>query len=297
MQRPVADRANAPYSTRALVIEVVLYYLSGSAKIRLRDNVQATQAGPGNRSNARNIAVATSLLLVLSAVVSGCTTGKAAGPNEFNDPYEGTNRQVHAFNKAVDRTIYRPVSMAYGTVVPATVRQGVLNFSETVDVPRRMVNDLLQGDIEDVLHNGFRFGVNVTFGLLGLLDPATALGIEERDSDFGETLSVWGVGEGAYIAVPFFGPSTQRDLAGDVVDLATNPLSYVLNPPQSYYGPAARVGEYADYRYTFRNTLDEVLYNSADSYAQSRVIYLQSRRFQLGQSSAGAGGAGDDTGQ
>lgn len=259
--------------------------------------MQATATGHKRRSNARKVAISVPLLLILGAGIGGCTTGTAAGPGEFNDPYEGTNRQIHGFNKAVDRTVYRPVSMAYGTVVPSIVRQGVVNLSETIDLPRRMVNDLLQGDVEDVLHNAFRFGVNITFGLFGLVDAASSLGIEERDADFGETLHVWGAGEGAYVAVPFFGPSTQRDLVGDVVDLATNPLSYVLAPPESYVGPVTTVGENADYRYTFRNTIDEVLNNSADSYAQSRVIYLQSRRFELGQSPAGAGGTEDDGGE
>ncbi|WP_161556050.1 MlaA family lipoprotein [Mangrovicoccus ximenensis] len=219
--------------------------------------------------------------------VAGCTTGNPAGPGEFNDPYEQTNRRIHNFNKAVDRSLYRPVSNTYGTVLPQPVRRGVDNFSEFTDLPRRIVNDLLQGKVEDALHNGFRFATNATFGLLGILDPATDLGIESRDADFGETLHVWGVGEGAYLAVPFFGPSTQRDLAGDIVDLVTNPLAYVLTPPESYYPPSSTVGEYAGYRYTYRETLNDVLDNSADSYATSRVVYLDARRFELGMSSSG----------
>lgn len=260
--------------------------------------MHASNDRPGRSLFVRYYVRATSLGLVLAAAVSGCTTGSPAGPGEFNDPYEGANRNIHEFNKAVDKAVYRPVSLAYGAVVPQPVRQGVVNLSETIDLPRRVVNDALQGNASDALHNTFRFGVNITFGILGLVDVATALGIEERDSDFGETLHVWGVGEGAYVAVPFFGPSTQRDLAGDVVDLVTNPLSYVLTPPGSYVGPAATVGENADYRYTFNDSINDILYNSADSYAQSRVIYLNSRRFELGQPPSGAavGGAEQDDG-
>ncbi|WP_171060590.1 VacJ family lipoprotein [Poseidonocella sp. HB161398] len=230
-------------------------------------------------------------ILVLSGI-AGCTTGQPAGPGEFNDPYEQTNRRIHNFNTAVDRAVYRPVSNAYGTVLPQPVRRGVDNFSEFTDLPRRIVNDILQGKAEDALHNSFRFATNATFGLLGVLDPATSLGVESRDADFGETLHVWGVGEGAYLAVPFFGPSTQRDLAGDIVDLVTNPLGYVLSPPESYAPPGSTVGEYANYRYTYRDTLNDVLDNSADSYATTRVIFLDARRFELGMS-PGSGGADD----
>ncbi|MBE3640394.1 MlaA family lipoprotein [Mangrovicoccus algicola] len=227
-------------------------------------------------------------LAALAAIgVAGCTTGQPAGPGGFNDPYEQTNRRVHNFNKAVDRTVYRPVSNVYGTVLPQPVRRGVDNFSEFTDLPRRIVNEMLQGKVEDALHNSFRFATNATFGFLGVLDPATELGLESRDADFGQTLHVWGVGEGAYLAVPFFGPSTQRDLAGDVVDLVTNPLGYVLTPPESYYPPGSTVGEYTNYRYTYRETLNDVLDNSADSYATSRVVYLDARRFELGMPSGG----------
>lgn len=257
--------------------------------------MRPSEGRPVLRAIVRKFTGGFPVLLLLVTGVAACSTGQAAGPGEFNDPYEQTNRRIHAFNTAVDRGVYRPVSNAYGTVVPVPVRRGVNNFSEFIDIPRRVVNDLLQGRVEDGLHNSFRFATNATFGLLGILDPATSLGVEERDTDFGETLHVWGAGEGAFIAVPFFGPSTQRDLAGDVVDLVTNPVSYVLSPPATYYGPAATVGEYADYRFTYRETLNDILDNSADSYAQTRLVYLQARRFELGMS-PGGGTNSDDGG-
>ncbi|MGB0659256.1 MAG: MlaA family lipoprotein [Mangrovicoccus sp.] len=222
----------------------------------------------------------------LICAVSACSTGNpdALGPGEFNDPYEAQNRKIHEFNKSVDTAIYKPVSYSYGKVVPVYMRERVNNVSETVDLPRRVLNSFLQGDVGDGMHNAFRFTLNATIGMFGIFDFASGLGIEERDTDFGETLHTWGVGEGVYLSVPFFGPYTQRDLAGDVVDIFTNPLSLVLVPPQTYVGPATTLAENADYRYEFRNTLEEVLYESADSYAQSRVIYLENRRFELGES-------------
>ncbi len=254
------------------------------------DSVTTPDAACGRPSRL----LATGLIAALLLVTGACTTGSPAGPGQFNDPYEGTNRNIHAFNKGVDRALYRPVSTAYGTVVPGVVRAGVNNFARFIDLPRQVVNDLLQGNVEDGLHNTFRFAVNATFGFLGVIDTATSFGIEERETDFGETLHIWGAGEGAYIAVPFFGPSTQRDLTGDVVDFVTNPLTFVLTPPASFAGPAATVGENADYRYTFRDSINALLDDSVDSYAQSRLIYLESRRLELG---IPAGGPGTGTGE
>lgn len=139
-------------------------------------------------------------------------------------------------------------------------------------------------------HNLFRFMLNTTVGVFGIFDPATAFGLERRSTDFGETLYVWGVEEGAYVEVPFFGPYTQRSLTGDVVDLFLNPLTFVgLDAPESYIPATTYVLEQTDYRYEFSNSVDEVLYESADSYLQTRQIYLDNRRFKLGDSPADGG--------
>ena len=133
-----------------------------------------------------------------------------------------------------------------------------------------------------------RFVINSTLGFGGLFDVASDFGIEDHETDFGETLHVWGAGEGAYVELPFLGPSTQRDAVGKVVDLFTNPLSYTLDDPESYYGPVASVASGLGNRGRFSDTIDSILYDSADSYAQARLIYLQNRRFELGQEDQGA---------
>ncbi|MCH2076279.1 MAG: VacJ family lipoprotein [Rhodobacteraceae bacterium] len=219
-------------------------------------------------------------LLATLVFLMGC----AAAPDEtgFYDPLEGLNRGVHGFNKGVDTLAFRPVSQVYGTVVPAPVRTGVDNFSDNLGLPGVIVNNALQGDLESAASNTGRFLVNSTFGLLGFLDPATELGTPERSTDFGETLHVWGVGEGAYVELPVLGPSTARDAAGFVVDVFLDPLDTVLESPESDYRLGARGAEIANTRYRFGDTVDGILYESADSYAQSRLIYLQNRRFELG---------------
>jgi phospholipid-binding lipoprotein MlaA len=124
--------------------------------------------------------------------------------------------------------------------------------------------------------------VNTLFGFAGLLDPASEMGLPEESADFGQTLHVWGAKEGAYLVIPVLGPSTTRDAVGSVVDLFTNPLGYALSSPESRILPAAKVGSRLGDRYRFAGTFDSIFYGSSDNYAQARILYLQSRRFELG---------------
>ena len=216
--------------------------------------------------------------LMVALGVSGC----ASGPDD--DPLETTNRAVHSVNVGLDRAVLRPGSQIYGATLPQVARSGVNNFSQNMSVPGTILNDVLQLSVEDALHNTTRFLVNSTLGLAGLFDVASAVGVPPRPSDFGETLHVWGFGEGAYIELPVLGPSTTRDTIGFVVDTAMNPVARVATVPQMNVILGAKVGQTLDQRYSFGNTLDSILYESADSYTQSRLLFLQNRRFNLGQS-------------
>ncbi|MFV2001650.1 MAG: VacJ family lipoprotein [Paracoccaceae bacterium] len=221
-----------------------------------------------------------SIFLLLFAVLSAC-----AGPEVASgifDPLEAQNRQIHEFNRSVDRAVLRPVSGVYGESLPEPVRIGISNFAENLSLPGVVVNDLLQLNIEDALSNTARFLINSTLGFAGLLDPAQQAGLAPRDTDFGETLYVWGFGEGAYVVVPFLGPSTSRAAVGGVVDLFLDPVAVLVPAPERYVAPAAAlVSKFGD-RFRFSATVDSILYESADSYAQSRLIYLENRRFKLG---------------
>lgn len=223
-------------------------------------------------------------LMFSVASVAACTGSNGTGlaPDGINDPREAQNRKVHAFNKNLDRNVVRPVALGYAKVVPDGVEDSVSNFATNLGQPSVMVNSLLQGDLRGLGLSTLRFTLNSTAGVLGLFDPATAMTVAQHDTDFGETLFVWGVGEGAYQELPVLGPSTARRTTGRVVDLFTNPLSYVLDSPESYLGTVASVGSGLSARAKFSDTVDSILYESADSYAQSRLIYLQNRRFTLG---------------
>lgn len=218
---------------------------------------------------------------VAVAAIAGCTAKPATG---FNDPYESENRARHEFNRSLDKALVRAVGNGYAASTPAPVRIGVNNFADNFDEPGSFVNHVLQGNVDGAARNTLRFVVNSSVGVLGLFDAATTLGIPAAETDFGETLHVWGVPEGPYLELPVYGPSTERDAMGRFVDFFTNPLSSVLPSPEKYAGTVASVAKRIGDRGRFSNSVDSVLYDSADSYAQARLIYLQNRRYELGGS-------------
>ena len=228
--------------------------------------------------------------LVLLAGLAACGGGapNAVSPDGVFDPYETQNRKVHAFNRGLDRALVRPAAIGYSTVLPDEVEDSIGHFASNLGQPSVMVNSLLQGDLRGAGLSTVRFLTNSTLGIFGLADVAAEFNLPEHDTDFGETLHVWGAREGPYLELPVLGPSTVRDTTGIVVDLFTNPLSYVVDEPERYYGTAAGVASGLSTRGRFTETVDSILYESADSYAQARLIYLQNRRFELGGADPGA---------
>jgi phospholipid-binding lipoprotein MlaA len=222
-------------------------------------------------------------------MLTGCSVpGPGGAPDGIHDPYEAVNRRNHELNLALDRGLLRPAGKGSTNIIPQPVGESIGNFADNLSLPGTVVNNLLQGDLGGALKNTTRFVVNTVIGLGGLADPASEFGLHEVETDFGATLHVWGVPEGAYVELPLIGPSTERDAVGAVVDLFTNPLSYVLPSPEKYYGTGAKVLAKMTDRGRYSDTIDSILYESADSYAQARIIYLQNRRFELG-------GSADDT--
>lgn len=213
------------------------------------------------------------------AIMAACSAPVTSG---INDPYEEENRVRHEFNRNLDRALVGPASRGLAQGVPGPVTSGVSNFADNLNEPRHFVNHALQGNVEGAIMNTLRFAVNTTVGLGGLIDMASSLGMPEFDTDFGETLHTWGVGEGAYVELPVLGPSTQRDVAGRAVDFFLNPLTGSLPKPERYYATGVNIAARVADRGQFSGTVDSVLYDSADSYAQTRLMYLQNRRFELG---------------
>jgi phospholipid-binding lipoprotein MlaA len=217
------------------------------------------------------------------AVLVGCA--KPSAPVGVYDPHEAENRDMHAFNLAADTHVLKPVSRLFGKPGGGPAQQGVANFAGNLELPGDVVNHLLQFRIGKATENTLRFAINSTIGLAGVFDPATAMGVAGKKTDFGETLHVWGVGEGYYLELPLLGPSTSRDALGEVVDSAMNPVGFLLPKPESYIGALAKVASKIGDRARYSETVDSVLYDSADGYAQARLLYLQNRRYELGQTS------------
>ena len=214
---------------------------------------------------------------LLAASLAACTSA-----DRGIDPYAATNRQIYEFNVGADRVVIRPVSKAYA-VVPSPIRTSISNFGNNLDQPRSVVNDILQGNSEDAVHNTFRFLLNTTIGLGGLFDPAASFGLEDRETGFGDTLSVWGVREGAYQVLPLLGPSTERDTVGLAVDILLNPLDiFASDDLQTASNQTTVLGVLND-RVVFDSMFENIYYESADGYEQLKIFYLDSRRFELGE--------------
>lgn len=227
----------------------------------------------------RNFLPTAAALILLLGGLFACAP--APSVSTINDPLEAQNRKIHALNKKMDTAFVGPASKAYGSAVPEFALDGIDNFANNISLPGMVVNDLLQLDIEDAALNTFRFAMNTTIGVGGLFDVAGHNGLQEQSTDFGETLHVWGVPEGRYQELPFFGPSTERDTVGLVVDFALDPVSLLVPAPEKYIGTGAKLlGKFSS-RHRFSGFVDSVLYESEDSYAQSRLLYLQSRRRDL----------------
>lgn len=222
--------------------------------------------------------LAQALICILLSACTGAVPGQA-----INDPYENQNRTVHGFNVAVDRALFGDGTVKGALpMVPPPIAVGFSNFSANLGMPSAVVNNLLQLKVGPAMQDTLRFAVNSTVGIAGLFDPASAIGIPAEKADFGETLHTWGVAQGAYLEAPLLGPSTERDLAGTLVDLVIDPVNTLVDSRVAAYITLGRLTAKVGDRQRFANTYQSILYDSADSYAQARLLYLQNRDYELG---------------
>ena len=165
-------------------------------------------------------------LIILGLFLSVNANAGTDGENEISknsngevkDCFEGINRGIFAFNQSLDRLIVEPLAKGY-RYLPSPVRSGASNFLSNLSLVVSIPNNVLQGDLKLAGKNTARFVVNSTVGVLGLLDPATKMGLNDYEKeDYGQTLGRWGVGEGCYIVLPILGPSTVRDTLAGIVN-------------------------------------------------------------------------------
>ncbi len=208
-------------------------------------------------------------------VISGCATGPQANPR---DPLEPLNRTVYGFNEVVDNAVLKPVATVYTKVTPALVRTGVTNFFSNLTEVWSTANNALQFKGREAVESWMRFSINTVFGLGGIFDLATDMGLERHKEDFGQTLGSWGVPSGPYLVLPLLGSSTVRDTAALPLDMQGNALNAV---PHS--GDRDRLTGL-----NLVNTRANLLRASAvlddaalDKYTFSRDFYLQARRSEV----------------
>ena len=199
----------------------------------------------------------------------------------ISDPYEASNRQTHEINKSLDKNIIRPMAIIYGDITPIKLQSVVNNMSMNFSLPRYSMNYILQGELMNASRSSMKFLVNSTLGVGGIYDFSSQLGLTSEKTDFGETMAKWGFREGPYLEILVLGPSNQRDGIGKVVDLVLDPVSLIGVGAKSA-ATATSVAFGLSARSQFRESIDSILYESADSYAQSRLFFLQNRRYELG---------------
>ncbi len=195
-----------------------------------------------------------------------------------NDPLELLNRFTFAFNLMLDTMVFQPVAATYRFLLPAGVRNSVRNTVRNLRSPLIFINDVLQGEFERAETTLVRFLVNSTIGVLGLFDVAADMGYPYHNEDFGQTLGAHGVGEGFYLVLPIFGPSSPRDGIGMLVDHYLDPITYAADAADVEDLMLARtVADGIDTRARNIDTIDDLKRDSIDFYARVRSLYRQSR--------------------
>lgn len=243
-----------------------------------------------NRLSARPSALSTLLFGLLGglAVVSGtaaampgtaaetAVAAPAADAARNADRFERYNRAMYRFNASVDRAVLRPLAEGYAQL-PRPIRGGIGNFVGHLAYADTIVNDFLQGKFRDGGKDLARFTLNTVVGLGGLLDPATAAGLQKNDEDFGQTLGTWGVPSGPYVVLPFLGASTLRDAPTWALTNALDARSYIDQDALRYGLGAVRL---VDTRASVL-VADAAIDQAFDPYAFVRDAYLQRREYKV----------------
>jgi phospholipid-binding lipoprotein MlaA len=205
-----------------------------------------------------------------------------ADVEDANDPLESINRAIFGFNDFMLEYLLRPVGIAYRDYVPGALRDVIGNFLHNLNTPVIFANDLLQFEFERALTTFNRFAINTTVGFLGFGDAAAEWGMEKHKEDLGQTLAVWGVGEGFYLVLPILGPSNPRDAIGKFADGYFDPLNaWAGNTGRDYISYSRSVVSGLHLYSGLIDELDEVKKTSVDYYATIRSLARQKRAAEV----------------
>lgn len=231
-------------------------------------------------------------LLAGALLLGGCAT------HDPQDPLQPYNRAMFSFNQNLDKVVLKPVATGYRNVTPSLVRRGVTNFFGNLDDVWSTGNDFLQGHVAMGFNGIMRVGVNTVFGVFGLLDIATPMGLYRHPNDFGLTLARWGVGSGPYFVMPIFGPSDLRDATGTVADVWYAPVHDVTHDVS--VRNSAMALDFVNKRANLLSTTDLIEQIALDPYVFTRDAYMQQRRSRV-QATRDTGvlatGPSDDSGE
>jgi len=251
------------------------------------------QSSLGSKPRLRRLSV---LLLVglLAPVLGACATPPTdpqarADYDARNDPAEPTNRDVFAFDQFVDKNAVKPVAEAYRDDVPVPVQNRLHDFLLNLHAPVIEINDILQGNFSRGWITLERFVINTTVGGLGIFDVASDWNLPYHDADYGETLAVWGIGEGPYVVLPIFGPSNVRDAVGTGLGFVLDPLAWVGGTNAMYANWSRAGANGVDTRADTLDATDALEKNSLDFYAAARSAYRQHRDAMIADAIGKAG--------
>jgi len=222
-------------------------------------------------SRTHHIALTLSLLGVI-ALTTGCATTRT---ERDVDPIEPANRVFFNINETLDKHLLKPVAETYANITPRPVRTSITNFFDNLTYLNVVLNAFLQGKLDQGLSDTTRFLFNSTFGIAGLFDVATPMGLPEHEEDFGQTMAVWGVGEGAYLYLPLNGPNTISNTPDIVTSTLLNPFFYITSTILYPVSALNAINKRANLLEA-TNIRDEA---AIDTYTFTREAYLQQRNY------------------
>ncbi|MBL42322.1 MAG: ABC transporter [Rhodospirillaceae bacterium] len=228
------------------------------------------------RWSMKNLLIKFTITIIIVLVF--CKISVSHAEEQTPDPFEKINRAVFVFNDSIDTAFLKPIATLYSNV-PEPGRNALRNIFRNLETPIILTNNILQVDIYNAQTTTLRFFINTIFGLGGIFDTASKLGIERNDTNFGETLEKYGFGPGFYIVLPILGPSTFRDAIGIGVDQIIDPLNIsTKNIQNNWLQPTKTSIRGIDFRERNLDTLDNLKETSLDYYATLRSLYLQRRK-------------------
>lgn len=207
------------------------------------------------------------MLLLSTLLLSAC-----ADAPESADPHAEFNRDMHNFNMAVDTNILRPVSEGYNECLPDAARESIASVLSNLKEPYYFLNYVVSCDPEKAANSLFRFVINTVFGVCGLADIGSHIGLEKADTSYKDTLKKLEIGTGDYIVLPIFGPSSTRDTAGEVASWFCDPVGYVIGLPIMVAKAAlTAISDRAENAESLNKIIDE----SMDLYSVMKSTYFQ----------------------